>query len=350
MFDKVSDYKQYFFDTVTGLLNTPSPTGYSEQVIPFIRKIASEVGADLQITNKHSMILSIKGQDKGKAIGIAAHCDTLGAMVRSISSDGSIKFSVIGGVCLNNLDGEYCTLHTREGKDFRGTILSLSPSVHVFPDARSRARDEENMYIRLDECIHSAEDVKKLGISAGDYIFFDTKTEVVNDFLKSRFIDDKASVALCLTAAKIMHDAGYVPRRDVKIIFTMFEEVGHGGAVMPEGLKSLLAVDMGCVGRDLGCDEYKVSICAKDSGGPYDYELTNLLINAAKQYNLDYAVDIYPMYGSDVGAMWRAGNDIKGALIGSGVHASHGMERTHFKGIANTLKLVLAYIELADKL
>ena len=201
------------------------------------------------------------------------------------------------------------------------------------------------MYIRLDQPVKSAQDTKNLGINNGDYIAIDTKTEVTeNGYLKSRFIDDKASVVDLLPVLKIMHDNHFVPEYDVKMLITVYEEVGHGASFVPSNLISLVAVDMGCVGSDLACTEEQVSICAKDSGGPYDYELTNTLINLSKNNGVDYAVDIYPRYGSDVGAMWRAGYDIKGALIGQGVHASHGMERTHLNGIANTIKLILLYL------
>ena len=241
------------------------------------------------------------------------------------------------------LDGEYCTVITRDGKKYSGTFLSRSPSVHVYADARSRPRDPDNMYVRLDECVRSAADVRALGIENGDYICFDTKTTVTDSgFLKSRFIDDKASVACLITALHVMHAAGFVPENDIKVVFTMYEEVGHGGACMPP-VREMLGVDMGCIGAGLACTEHDVSICAKDSGGPYDFELTSRLVSLARAAGLSYAVDVYPFYGSDIGAMWRGGGDIPGALIGPGVHASHGMERTHFDGIANTVALILLY-------
>jgi putative aminopeptidase FrvX len=68
------------------------------------------------------------------------------------------------------------------------------------------------------------------------------------------------------------------------------------------------------------------------------------LVNLAKENKIDYALDVYPMYGSDASAALSAGNDIKAALIGSGIHASHGMERTHYDGLLNTIKLILLYI------
>jgi len=223
--------------------------------------------------------------------------------------------------------------------------LSKSPSSHVYPDSATKPRDEANMYVRLDEVVKTAADVKKLGIESGDYICIDPKTTVTESgFLKSRFIDDKASVACFITLLKIFKEEKITPAYDVKMLVTMYEEVGHGASYVPDGLYTMLAVDMGCIGTDLNCTEYDVSICAKDSHGPYDYALTTQLIELAKANKLSYAVDIYPFYGSDVGAMWSAGHDVPGALIGTGVHASHGMERTHFEGIKNTISLMALYL------
>ena len=266
-------------------------------------------------------------------------------MVRSINSDGSLSFVKIGGMILPTVDGEYCQICTRDGKRYTGTFLSNSPAGHVHPGAHTDPRDEDHMYVRIDEEVHSKADTKNLGIEAGDFIFIDTKTEVTpSGFLKSRFIDDKASVACFITILKYLKDNNLKPAFDTKMIVTVYEEVGHGCSYLPEGISEILAVDMGCIGMDLNCTEYDVSICAKDSGGPYDYEMVSRLVNLAKENNLNYAVDIYPRYGSDIGAAWKGGNDVRGALIGTGVQASHGMERTHWKGIYNTISLAILYL------
>ena len=102
---------------------------------------------------------------------------------------------------------------------------------------------------------------------------------------------------------------------------------------------------MGCVGDGLSCTERQVSICAKDSGGPYNYQIVGKLIDAAKKSGADYAVDVYPHYGSDVEATLQAGYDIRHGLIGAGVYASHGYERSHIDGVFNTLKLLCAYLD-----
>lgn len=340
----VNDYRTYYTDLLCELMAVPSPSGYWREVMELVRRKAEENGASFSLTRKGCGIITVKGASEGEALGACAHCDTLGAMVRSVDAGGGINFTVVGGPQLPTLDGEYCTVITGEGKKYTGTILSKSPASHVYSDAKTRERSAENMYVRLDEVVKTAEDVRALGIENGDYICFDPKTAVTESgYIKSRFLDDKASVACLITCVHILHEKGIVPPRDLKILVTMYEEVGHGAAFIPDGICEMLGVDMGCIGEDLSCTEHDVSICAKDSGGPYDYAMTKRLISLAKENGLSYAVDIYPYYGSDVEAMWRAGYDVPGALIGTGVHASHGMERTHLDGVFNTVALILLY-------
>ena len=342
---QITDYRESLFDYCRRIFAVDSPSGYTANVMSLIRQIAEGMEYSFALTRKGCAVITIEGRSAEKTVGLSAHVDTLGAMVRSVTSDGQLKFTPVGGPLLPTLDGEYCKIRTRSGETYTGTILSLSPAAHVYDDSRSRPRDADNMAVRIDEKVKTAEDVKALGIEAGDYIFLDPKTTVTpSGFLKSRFIDDKGSVACLMTALKIMREENLVPEYRTRFFISAYEEVGHGASWIPEDLSELVAVDMGCIGLDLNCTEYDVSICAKDSGGPYDYELTSRLVRLAKENGLSYAVDIYPFYGSDVGAALSAGHDIKGGLIGPGVHASHGMERTHAEGMENTIRLALLYL------
>lgn len=328
------------------LLAIDSPSGYTEKAIDFLNEEAKKMGYKTTVNFKGNLIIEIEGKDNTSALGICAHTDTLGLMVRSIKSNGKLAITALGGPLMNTLDGEYCRVYTRDNRVYTGTILSVSPSVHVFNDAATLARNEETMEIRLDEVVKSKDDVVKLGISNGDFIAIDTKTEVTSSgFLKSRFLDDKASVACLFTVLKKLKEDNIVLKRKTYFIVTAYEETGHGNSWIPSDITELLAVDMGCIGTDLACTEYDVSICAKDSGGPYDYGMTTKLVNIAKEKKLNYVVDIYPRYASDVTAALRGGNNIKGALIGPGVSASHGMERTHKDALNNTIELVLGYLE-----
>ena len=334
-------------DAARRLLAVDSPSGFTHNAVETAEHMARLAGYETRRTNKGNLIIDVPGREGGKEIGLCAHIDTLGLMVRSLTGDGMLKITKVGGPLLPTLDGEYCRVYTRGGKVYTGTILSLSPAVHVFEDAATRPREEKELAVRIDEKVKSREDVEALGIAPGDFVCFDPKTEVTDSgFLKSRFIDDKGSAACLLTLLDLAAEQGLRPRYHTQVCLTVHEEVGHGGATLPV-VDELLAVDMGCVGDDLSCTEYQVSICAKDSNGPYDYGMVSRLVELARDNGVDYAVDIYPRYGSDVAVAWCAGMDARGALIGPGVHASHGMERTHFDGMKATIDLVGLYLDLA---
>ena len=337
--------KDLILKTAKEILECDSPTGFCFEIINKIEKIVKSYGYKFERTNKGCGVITIEGNSNEKTVGLCAHVDTLGAMVRSITPQGTLKFTILGGPIVPTLDSEYCKIRTRNGRIYTGTFLSTSPAAQVFEDSKTKPRDEKNMEIRIDEVVRNKEDVLKLGIANGDFIFIDSKTTITESgFIKSRFIDDKGSVAALIGLLELMNRENLRPKYTTKILISVYEEVGHGSAFIPSDITELIAVDMGCIGEDLSCTEYTVSICPKDSSGPYDFGMTTKLINLAKENNIDYAVDIYPMYGSDVSAALRAGNDIKGALIGPGVHASHGMERTHYKALENTIKLLLLYL------
>ena len=327
------------------LYGIDSPSGYTKKAIAFLEEEAKALGFETSRNQKGNLHIFISGKDHGYKVGISAHTDTLGLMVRSVNSDGTLRFTNIGGPILPTLDGEYCRIITRSGKVYTGTILSTSPAAHVFKDASTAPRNADTMIVKIDEIVKNKEDVEKLGIMNGDMIAIDPKTTITESgFIKSRFLDDKISVCTLFEILHLIKEEQITPAYDTYFIISTYEEVGHGAASLPE-INELLACDMGCIGQDLSCTEYDVSICAKDSGGPYDYDMVSRLIELAKREKCQYAVDIYPFYGSDVDAALGAGNNLKGALIGPGVAASHGMERTHMQAIESTVKLILAYLQ-----
>jgi len=339
---------EYIISTLKTLVEIPSPSGFTREIMDFFESEVKLMGYKCYYTNRGGLIIEVEGK-QDKTLGLSAHIDTLGAMVRSINSDGTINFTEVGGYTLQSVEGCYCKLHTREGNVYTGTILCKSPTVHVYDDARTLERSEKNMMVRLDEEISSKEDVEKLGIMSGDYISLDPKFVYTRSgFVKSRHLDDKASAAVLLGLLKELREQNIVPAKNLKILISNYEEVGFGASYLPDDIEEMLAIDMGAVGDDLNGSETKVSICAKDSSGPYDYDMTNRLIALAKENEIPFVVDVFPHYGSDVSAALRGGNNIRGALIGQGVSASHGMERTHEKGLMATLELVKAYVTFAE--
>lgn len=339
----------YIVKQLETLVNIPSPSGYTKQVMAYVEQTAKELGFESSYSRKGGLVIHVPGKNPSpeRVVGLSAHVDTLGAMVRSINGNGTLRIVPIGGYMMQTIESSYCKVHTREGKTYTGTILTKAPSVHTFDDARTMERSENNMEVRLDEVVEKKEDVVALGIESGDYISFDPCfVECESGYIKSRHLDDKASVAVLLALLKYMKENGNRPECDVEIVISNYEEIGFGASYIPQEITEFVAVDMGAVGADLAGDERKVSICAKDSSGPYDYELTGKLISIAKERKLDYVVDVFPHYGSDVSAALKGGNNICGALIGQGVQASHNMERTHRLGLENTLELLKGYLEV----
>lgn len=337
--------KEQTLNFLEELLMINSPTGYTKDAIDFLRESIEELGFKTTTTPKGNLMVKVEGQDSTITRGLSAHVDTLGLMVRSINADGTLALTKLGGPLTPTLDGEYCEIITRDGQLYTGTILSKSPSIHVFKDAATKDRDIDSLMVKIDERVESKEDVQKLGIQNGDIIAYDPKVMITESgFIKSRFLDDKASVSVLVSILTWIKENNVTPTTNLTFIFSTYEEVGHGAAWIPENITELLAVDMGCIGDDLDCDEYDVSICVKDSSGPYDYDLTTKLANYAKQKELNYALDIYPMYGSDASAALGGGANIRAALIGPGVSSSHGMERTHVNALENTFKLIQGYV------
>ncbi|MBE0343195.1 M20/M25/M40 family metallo-hydrolase, partial [Paenibacillus sp. 28ISP30-2] len=267
--------ENYIMTFLNQLLNTPSPSGYTHHVMELIRKEAASLGVPIEWNAKGGAILTLEGQQTDRTVALSAHVDTLGAMIRSITSHGTLRLTSVGGFMMNSIENEYCLIHTRSGQTYTGTILSSHPSVHVYDDARSFERKESHMEVRIDELVESKEDVLQLGIAVGDFISFDARPVVTpSGFIKSRHLDDKASVAALFGLLESAVREDWKPRHTVKLLISNYEEVGHGAAYIPEGVSEMIAVDMGCIGEDLSCKETDVSICAKDSSGPYDYDMT----------------------------------------------------------------------------
>ena len=329
------------------LLAIDSPTGYTWMAAEHVTDAYRIMGLDPEITRKGGVLVCLNPDaPEDDAVLLEAHVDTLGGMVTEITGSGRLNLTPLGGMEPNNAEGENVRVVTRSGRIYTGTFQMKNASVHVNLDYHSAKREYKSMEVVIDEEVSSREDVEKLGIQPGDIVCFDPRTRVTDSgYIKSRFLDDKLSVAILLELAARVASGEIKPSRRVWEHITVFEEVGHGGsASVPEGVTEAISVDMGCVGDGLGCDERKVSICAKDSRGPYHYEVVTALIEAARRSSADYAVDVYPAYGSDVEATLSAGHDLRHGLVGPGVYASHGYERSHRKGVCSTFLLLEAYL------
>ncbi|MBQ3849946.1 MAG: M42 family metallopeptidase [Clostridia bacterium] len=328
-------------EELKNIISIDSPTGFTKSAAEYTVNRLKELGYEPEFTRKGCVLCCLGGE--GRPVVFSAHLDTLGGMVAEVKSNGRLRLTRIGGMNPNNAECENARVYTREGKVYEGCFQMNDPSVHVNGDYSKQERTWDSMELVLDEMVGSKTDTEKLGIATGDYVCFEPRFRVTESgYIKSRFLDDKLSVAILLDYARRLKEEKLTLSRKVYIYITVFEEVGHGcSSGIPADAEDIISVDMGCVGMGLACREEQVSICVKDSAGPYNYELTNELVETAKRLKLDYALDVYPFYGSDADAALSAGYDLRHGLIGAGVYASHGYERSHIKGAENTIKLVM---------
>ena len=338
---------QQTIDYLKKLTSIPSPTGFTREVADYLVEELERLGYKLIRTNKGGVNVIVKGKDDNKHRVVTAHVDTLGAMVRAVKADGRLKMAKIGGYPWNMIEGENCLVHVAStGKTVSGTILIHQTSTHVYRDAGTAERTEDNMEVRLDAKVRNEKETRDLGIDVGDFISFDPRTIITETgFIKSRFLDDKVSAAILLDLLRKYKEENIELPQTTHFMFSVFEEVGHGAnSNLPKEAVEYLAVDMGAMGDDQQTDEYTVSICVKDASGPYNYEFRNHLVQLAKDNDIQYKLDIYPYYGSDASAAMRAGAEVKHALLGAGIESSHSYERTHIDSVEQTQKMVDVYL------
>ena len=342
------EYAEYAANQALELIAIDSPSGFTDRAAEWVCQAFTSLGFEAHITQKGGVIIDLGGNDAENALLLEAHADTLGAMVAEVKGNGRLRVTNLGGMRAENAETENVRVYTRDGKVIEGTLQLCNASVHVNGNYSSTSRTFDTTEIVLDEDVKSAADTRALGIEVGDIVCFDPRSKITaSGYIKSRFLDDKLSVGILLGFAKYLKDNAITLSRRVYAHVTCYEEVGHGGsASVPVGVTEAISIDMGCVGNGVPCTERQVSICAKDSGGPYSYTVVGKLIDAAKREGADYAVDVYPHYGSDVEATLRAGYDIRHGLIGAGVYASHGYERSHIDGVWNTLKVLKGYLNI----
>ena len=333
---------QHALEETLRLLEIPSPTGHTQAICDHLARRLSDMGFVPVRLRKGGVLCTLGGE--GRPLALSAHVDTLGLMVRQIKDNGRLAFARVGGVSYQALETENVQVFTRDGRSYTGVVQLINASKHVNRELDAHKRDDTTLEILLDEEVSTRAQTEALGVAVGDFVSLEPRARVTpSGFIRSRFLDDKLSAGMLLAVADAAAQGRVRLGRKTTLAFTVYEEVGHGlSAGLPQDTQDLLAVDMGCVGEGLACREQQVSICAMDSSGPYDESMRNELIALARERGIDYAVDVYPSYASDASTAWRAGCDVRCALIGAGVYASHGYERSHVRGVQNTLGLMLA--------
>lgn len=328
-------------------LAIPSPGGYTKEALHICQKDFSEMGIETHYTKKGGLIATFPGRDISKKVVISAHMDTLGGMIKEILPNGRIRYQRIGGGLYHAVEGENCTVITMSGKKYRGSVMPIKASTHLYgQQGASEPRNEHTMAIRLDERVESKTDVLNLGIQVGDFVCMDTRFEVTESgYIKTRYIDNKAAVAIVLDICRRWQEEGIKPQYTTLFYISNYEEMGHGVSnIFDEDVYEMIALDIGIVGEGQQSSEYAVSIAAKDNKTVYDTELRQKLVQLCEKHRIHNKVDVYNFYSSDATQAVQFGCDFRFACIGPGVDASHHYERTHREALQNTTRLLEVYL------
>ncbi|QPJ62200.1 MAG: osmoprotectant NAGGN system M42 family peptidase [Candidatus Nitronauta litoralis] len=338
----------YLQDTLVNLLNIPSPTGRTDEIVSYVCDELTQIGIRFELTRRGAIRAELKGEQESPDRAVVAHLDTLGAMVKFLKNNGRLETVPIGTWSSRFAEGARVTMFCDDDRQLRGTLLPKKSSGHTFnEEIDTQQISWENLEVRIDKLCNSKSELECLGINVGDFIALDPGAEIIeNNFIVSRYLDDKAGVAAILSAAKSIQETGLTLPVDCHLLFTISEEVGVGASHVLHGdVAELVSVDNATVAEGQNSCESGVTIAMQDSSGPFDYHLTHKLIQLCGEHGIEHSRDVFKYYRSDAASAMEAGNDIRTALLGFGLDASHGYERVHFDSLEALAKLLILYIQ-----
>jgi peptidase M42 family hydrolase len=339
--------RDYLLEMLVRLVNVPSPCGFTDRIVHLVGEELETLRIPFELTRRGAIRAHLKGQQRSPDRGIVAHLDTLGALVRSVKPNGRLAVAPIGTWSSRFAEGARVTIYTEQGER-RGTVLPLLASGHTFGervDAQPTAWDQ--VEVRVDEVADTGDDLHALGFQIGDAVAFDPNCEVMrNGYIVSRHLDDKAGVASILAAAKAITDSDAPIPLDCHLLFTISEEVGSGASHVLHGdVAELVAIDNATNAPGQNSMERGVTVAMMDSSGPFDYHLTQKLIQVCQEFAVPFSRDVFRDYRCDAASAIEAGNDLRTALVCFSADASHGYERTHIESLHALAQLLSLYIQ-----
>mgnify|MGYP001817037956 CR=1 FL=1 len=345
--ERLSIDLDYLFGTLKTLLEIPSPTGFTDEVVQATGRELEQLDIPFELTRRGAIRAHLPGRLKHPDRAIVVHLDTTGAMVKRLKENGRLELMPIGHWSSRFAEGARATLYT-DNHFFRGTILPLKASGHTFnKEVDSQPVNWQQVELRVDAIVHNHQDLEKLGINIGDYVAIDAQPEFLdNGFIVSRHLDNKAGVATLLAAAKAIRESGAELPVNTHLLFTISEETGSGAsAILHRGASELVTIDNGTVAPGQNSRESGVTLAMMDTSGPFDFHLTRKLIGLCQDYDIQHQRDVFRHYRCDSASAVEAGNDTRTALICFGIDASHGYERTHLNALRSLAELTALYLQ-----
>ena len=329
------------------LVELDSTVGYYPQIHAWLRDWLEARGYQMTVDHKATAYVKVPGQSSQKPVCLGAHLDTIGLIVRGFNEDGTLRVRQLGGINYHSLEGETCRVHCRDGRTLDGQVICNKHSVHVFEECRTTPRDEDNMSVSLIADVKDPEDARGLGVTQGAIVSIDPHFQAFdNGYIVSRHIDDKGAVAVLLDLLDQLAQVGQKPAYDTLFAFPIYEEIGHGGAYVPDEVDEYVALDITLLGPDYDGDEHSVGVIVSDHKGPYDWDLSNQLIRCAQEACDEgrWNTQVCFHYSTDANAAYVLGNNLRRGAFGMACLNTHGRERCHVDALVQTQKLAYAYL------
>ncbi len=337
----------YLQNQLLSLLQIPSPSGYTDQIVHYVCKELEALNIPYNVTRRGAIRATLQGTTDSFDRAICVHLDTLGAMVSRLKSNGRLSVRPIGTWSSRFAEGARVTIFADNDK-YRGTLLPLKASGHVYGqkiDTQKVAWD--HIELRVDADCNNRSDLETCGFAPGNFVAVDPCPEIdENGYINSRHLDNKAGTAILLSVAKTIQDNTIKLPMDCHLLFTINEEIGIGATeVLYSDITEMIVIDSAMVAPKQRSNEHSTTLVMMDQAGPFDYHLNKKLATLCKNAQIPFERDLFEYYRSDSASAIEAGSDIRTALVGFGVDGSHGYERTHISSLKHTEKLILTYIQ-----
>ncbi|MBT8226947.1 MAG: osmoprotectant NAGGN system M42 family peptidase [Dactylosporangium sp.] len=332
------------------LMEIPSPSGRTDHVTQYVGERLSALGIPFIVTRRGAINAYVAGaRTTGADRAIVVHTDTIGGTVKRLKENGRLELKPIGTHSARFAEGAHVRIFTDDlNRVVTGQVLPLKASGHRYNDGVDlQGVSWAQVEVRVDERVEGIADLRALGIDVGDFVALMPNPVITpSGYVKSRHLDDKAGVAAVLTAFKAVIDAGMLPPVTAHLLVTCTEEIGHGASHgLDPDVAEIVSVDAAVVAPGQQSRETAATIAMADGTGPFDYHLTRRLASLATGYGIDAVRDVFDYYRSDVAAAVEAGAHARVALLGFGVDATHGHERTHLDGLRNVAQLLCLYLQ-----
>ncbi len=336
------------------LSNICGITGREDQARELMINLMKPYVDEIRVDKLENVIAVKKGKQDSPKIMIAAHMDEVGLMVKTITKDGFLQFSKMGGIDDRILPAQKVTVYTRTSP-LHGIIGSKPPHIQKEEERKKIVTYDE---LFIDIGAENKEEAAKLGVAIGDPVGFDaTYAQLGKDVVIGKAFDDRAGCATMIEVLKMMEK----PDCTVYAVGTVQEEVGlRGAATAAFGLDPdfALVLDVTIAGDVPGVREFDTSVkmgkgptlTVSDSGLITNHKILRLLLDTAEEEKIPCQLESGLLGTTDAARISLTRQGVPSGAISIPTRYIHSpMGMLSLKDTENSAKLTVAAIKKIAK-